>query len=53
MANIYLQGDNSWDIYLSTDVMPVVNVPNKRVALVVDTATWYVFHLATATWYAQ
>lgn len=49
--NAQLIADNSYDVYLSTDVKPTDNVPNKRIALEVDTATWYVFW--EGTWYAQ
>lgn len=51
MANMNLTNDNSFDVYLSTDTKPTTGVPNKRVALEVDTKTWYLFW--KGTWYAQ
>jgi len=51
MGLVQLTSDKSFDIYLAADTKPVVNVPNGRVALEVDTATWFVFY--EGTWYEQ
>jgi len=48
---VQLTKDKSYDIYLAADTKPTTKVPNGRVALEVDTATWYVFY--EGTWYAQ
>jgi len=48
---VQLTEDRSYSIYLSTDTKPTTNIPNGRIALEVDTATWYVFY--EGTWYAQ
>jgi len=40
---VQLTADNSFDVYLAAETKPVVNVPNKRLALEIDTATWYIF----------
>ena len=48
---VQLTEDKSYSIYLSTDTKPTTGIPNGRIALEVDTATWYVFY--NGTWYAQ
>jgi len=48
---VQLTEDKSYDIYLASDTKPTTGVPNGRIALEVDTATWYVFY--EGTWYAQ
>jgi len=48
---VQLTADKSYNIYLAADTKPTTNVPNGRIALEVDTATWYVFY--NGTWYAQ
>jgi len=48
---VQLTKDKSYDIYLSTDTKPTTGVPDGRIALEVDTATWFVFY--GSQWYSQ
>jgi len=48
---VTLANDSSYMVQLAATAKPTVGVPNGRVLLEVDTATWFVFF--NGTWYAQ